>query len=86
MPAPRAAHLFASLWQWRKNIKKLIQNLALSSLNRSTPRTVAAALRGVIRLLEDFDEREFKAKRLSSRFGVLGLTQKGGAHVCLDGQ
>ena len=28
------------------------------------------ALRGVVRLPEDFDEREFKTKRLSSRFGV----------------
>ena len=45
----------------------------------------AAALRGVIRLPEDFDEREYKSKRLANRFGVWGLTQKGGAHVCLDG-
>ena len=28
------------------------------------------ALRGVIRLPEDFDERKFKSKRLASRFGV----------------
>ena len=42
-------------------------------LEEETPRPVSArvhALRGVIRLPEDFDEREFKAKRLSSRFGV----------------
>ena len=45
----------------------------------------ADALQGVIRLPDDFDEREYKSKRLANRFGVLGLTQKGGAHVCLDG-
>ena len=28
------------------------------------------ALRGVVRLPEDFDEREFKSERLASRFGV----------------
>ena len=28
------------------------------------------ALRGVIRLPEDFNEREFKSERLSGRFGV----------------
>ena len=28
------------------------------------------ALRGVIRLPEDFDEREFKSERLASRLGV----------------
>lgn len=42
-------------------------------IEEEKPRTVSArvhALRGVIRLPEDFDEREFKAKRLASRFGV----------------
>ena len=45
-------------------------------LEEETPRPISArvhALRGVIHLPEDFDEREFKSERLTSRFRARAL-------------
>ena len=55
----------------------LLQRLAKSGAALAGWR-VAAALRGVIRLPEDFDERKFKSERLASRFGVLSLARFAG--------
>ena len=43
MHAHRAGHLFALSWHGEKNIKRLLQSLAKSSLNRSTPLAAATA-------------------------------------------
>ena len=59
------------------DFRKAIRRGSIDAVTEEeTSRPVSArvhALRGVIHLPEDFDEREFKAKRLASRFGARAL-------------
>ena len=59
------------------DFRKTIRRGSIDAVTEEeTSRPVSArvhALRGVIHLPEDFDEREFKAKRLASRFGARAL-------------